>query len=220
MTRRQIPIRCSSPRLWPPRCASSANTTWCWSAARRATGARAKPAACWPKSWACRCISFAESIRARKRARHGQGQAPDRRRLGTDRGCHTAGRDHYESRQERAADSQDPRRDAVVSQTADQVDARRAGHRPGQRARYYEVAELFIPRKETQCEFIEGDTLEAKIDAFAERISSIIRVDVSLTTLSNTSRYPRGGRRLLFAGDARIGSRGPGRAGRGPPTGR
>ena len=40
---------------------------------------------------------------------------------------------------------------------------------------YYEVAELFIPRKESQCEFIEGDTLEAKIDAFAERISSIIR---------------------------------------------
>ena len=40
---------------------------------------------------------------------------------------------------------------------------------------YYEVAELFIPRKESQCEFIEGDTLEAKIDAFAERIGSIIR---------------------------------------------
>ena len=40
---------------------------------------------------------------------------------------------------------------------------------------YYQVAELFIPRKETQCEFISGDTLEAKIDAFAERVAAITR---------------------------------------------
>jgi electron transfer flavoprotein beta subunit len=38
---------------------------------------------------------------------------------------------------------------------------------------YYEVAELSIPRKETQCEFIAGDTLEAKIEAFANRIAAI-----------------------------------------------
>ena len=40
---------------------------------------------------------------------------------------------------------------------------------------YYQVAELFIPRKETQCEFISGDTLEAKIDSFAERVTEIMR---------------------------------------------
>lgn len=38
-----------------------------------------------------------------------------------------------------------------------------------------QVAELFIPQKETQCEFIEGDTLEAKIDAFAQRIGDVLR---------------------------------------------
>jgi electron transfer flavoprotein beta subunit len=40
---------------------------------------------------------------------------------------------------------------------------------------YYQVADLFIPQKETRCEFISGDTLEAKIDAFANRVSEIIR---------------------------------------------
>jgi electron transfer flavoprotein beta subunit len=39
---------------------------------------------------------------------------------------------------------------------------------------YYEVAELFIPRKETRCDFISGDTLEAKIDAFAKRVTEVI----------------------------------------------
>jgi electron transfer flavoprotein beta subunit len=39
---------------------------------------------------------------------------------------------------------------------------------------YYEVAELFIPRKETRCEFISGDTLEAKIDAFAKRMTEVM----------------------------------------------
>ena len=38
-----------------------------------------------------------------------------------------------------------------------------------------QVAELFIPRKETQCEFIAGDTLEAKIDAFAQRVTEVMR---------------------------------------------
>jgi len=40
---------------------------------------------------------------------------------------------------------------------------------------YYQVAELFVPRKETQCEFISGDTLEAKIETFAERVTEIMR---------------------------------------------
>ncbi len=40
---------------------------------------------------------------------------------------------------------------------------------------YSEVAELFIPRKETQCEFMAGDTLEEKIDAFARRVTEVMR---------------------------------------------
>jgi electron transfer flavoprotein beta subunit len=39
---------------------------------------------------------------------------------------------------------------------------------------YYEVANLFIPQKETRCDFISGDTLEAKIDAFAKRVMEVI----------------------------------------------
>jgi electron transfer flavoprotein beta subunit len=40
---------------------------------------------------------------------------------------------------------------------------------------YYEVADLFVPEKETRCEFIEGDTIEEKVDAFAQRISEVLR---------------------------------------------
>jgi electron transfer flavoprotein beta subunit len=46
---------------------------------------------------------------------------------------------------------------------------------PGTAASYYSVAELFVPRKETQCEFVSGDTLEAKIDAFAQRVMDCVR---------------------------------------------
>jgi electron transfer flavoprotein beta subunit len=40
---------------------------------------------------------------------------------------------------------------------------------------YYDVAELFIPKKEVQCELIEGDSLDAKLDTFAGRIADVIR---------------------------------------------
>jgi electron transfer flavoprotein beta subunit len=40
---------------------------------------------------------------------------------------------------------------------------------------YSRVAELFIPKKETKCEFIEGETLDAKVDALAKRIGDILR---------------------------------------------
>jgi electron transfer flavoprotein beta subunit len=39
---------------------------------------------------------------------------------------------------------------------------------------YYKVADLFIPQKETRCEFIAGDTLEAKIDSFAQRVTEVM----------------------------------------------
>jgi len=38
---------------------------------------------------------------------------------------------------------------------------------------YYEVVELVIPQKETTCEFITGDTLDERLDAFAERIVAV-----------------------------------------------
>jgi electron transfer flavoprotein beta subunit len=40
---------------------------------------------------------------------------------------------------------------------------------------YYEVADLFIPQKETRCEFVSGDTLDEKVEAFAKRIIEVTR---------------------------------------------
>ncbi|HEX8137051.1 MAG TPA: hypothetical protein VF544_05630 [Pyrinomonadaceae bacterium] len=51
------------------------------------------------------------------------------------------------------------------------VDAREA--RAGNS--YYEVSELFIPQKETRCEFVSGDTLDEKVEAFARRIVEVTR---------------------------------------------
>jgi len=38
---------------------------------------------------------------------------------------------------------------------------------------YYEVVELFVPQKETRCEFVAGDTLDEKVEAFAKRIVEV-----------------------------------------------
>lgn len=38
---------------------------------------------------------------------------------------------------------------------------------------YYEVADLAIPQKETRCEFVTGDTLDQKVEAFARRIIEV-----------------------------------------------
>ncbi len=40
---------------------------------------------------------------------------------------------------------------------------------------YYEVADLFIPQKETRCEFVSGDSLDEKVEAFARRIIEVTR---------------------------------------------
>ncbi|HKP73688.1 MAG TPA: electron transfer flavoprotein subunit beta/FixA family protein [Pyrinomonadaceae bacterium] len=40
---------------------------------------------------------------------------------------------------------------------------------------YYEVADLFIPQKETRCEFVAGDTLDERVEAFARRILEVTR---------------------------------------------
>jgi electron transfer flavoprotein beta subunit len=38
---------------------------------------------------------------------------------------------------------------------------------------YYEVAELFIPKKESACELVAGDTLDAKVDVLARRLVEV-----------------------------------------------
>ena len=38
---------------------------------------------------------------------------------------------------------------------------------------YYQVTELFIPQKETRCEFVTGDTLDQKVESFARRIVEV-----------------------------------------------
>src|ERR1044072_2403325 len=40
---------------------------------------------------------------------------------------------------------------------------------------YYEVAELFIPQKETRCDFASRDTLDEKVEALARRIVEVTR---------------------------------------------
>jgi hypothetical protein len=37
------------------------------------------------------------------------------------------------------------------------------------------VADLSIPQKETRCEFVTGDTLDEKVEAFAKRIIEVTR---------------------------------------------
>ena len=38
---------------------------------------------------------------------------------------------------------------------------------------YYEVTELFIPKKEAHCEFAVGDSMEEKVDVFARQIAEL-----------------------------------------------
>jgi len=38
---------------------------------------------------------------------------------------------------------------------------------------YYQVAELFIPERETHCEFVTGDTLDQRVESFARRIFEV-----------------------------------------------
>jgi electron transfer flavoprotein beta subunit len=38
---------------------------------------------------------------------------------------------------------------------------------------YYEIAELLIPQKDTQCEFVAGETPEEKVETFAKRLVAL-----------------------------------------------
>ena len=38
---------------------------------------------------------------------------------------------------------------------------------------YYDVVDLFIPQKETRCEFVSGETLDERVEALARRIVEV-----------------------------------------------
>jgi electron transfer flavoprotein beta subunit len=40
---------------------------------------------------------------------------------------------------------------------------------------YYEIVDLFIPVKESQCEFVSGDTLDDRVEQFARKIAEVTR---------------------------------------------
>jgi electron transfer flavoprotein beta subunit len=62
-------------------------------------------------------------------------------------------------------------RQPLTKWTVDDLDIDAAQARAGNS--YYEVAELFIPQKETRCEFATGDTPEQKVDSFARRLIAV-----------------------------------------------
>ena len=39
---------------------------------------------------------------------------------------------------------------------------------------YYEVVELYVPKKDVKCEFVEGESLEDKVAAFARKVAEVV----------------------------------------------
>jgi len=39
---------------------------------------------------------------------------------------------------------------------------------------FYEVVELYVPKKDVKCEFVEGDSLEDKVAAFARKVAEVV----------------------------------------------
>jgi electron transfer flavoprotein beta subunit len=68
-------------------------------------------------------------------------------------------------------------RDVMMSyrQPLERLTAADLGLDPAGAHAYYEVAELTVPRKEAACEFVSGDTLEEKVEAFARRIVEVTK---------------------------------------------
>ncbi|MDX6692926.1 MAG: electron transfer flavoprotein beta subunit [Blastocatellia bacterium] len=62
-------------------------------------------------------------------------------------------------------------RQPLTTWTLDDLDIHADEARAGNN--YSEVAELAIPQKETRCEFVAGDTLDEKVEAFARRIIEV-----------------------------------------------
>src|SRR5262245_9622994 len=82
---------------------------------------------------------------------------------------------------------------------------------------YYEVIDLSIPEKETSCEFITGDTLDERLDAFAERIvavtSALELVRTPLACLALKFSYERRGHLYVCLPGIRPHRSGPGGSG-------
>jgi electron transfer flavoprotein beta subunit len=62
-------------------------------------------------------------------------------------------------------------RQPLTKWTLDDLDITTGDARTGNN--YYEVVHLFIPQKEARCEFVSGDTLDEKVEAFAKRIIDV-----------------------------------------------
>ncbi|MGH9799983.1 MAG: electron transfer flavoprotein subunit beta/FixA family protein [Blastocatellia bacterium] len=64
-------------------------------------------------------------------------------------------------------------RQPITKWTLEEIGVNAAEIRAG--GNYYEVVDLAIPVKDVTCEFVSGDTLEQKVEKFAERIIEITR---------------------------------------------
>jgi electron transfer flavoprotein beta subunit len=64
-------------------------------------------------------------------------------------------------------------RQPLTQWTLDDLDVNADEARAGNA--YYEVVDLFVPQKETRCEFVAGDTLDDKVEAFANHIIEVTR---------------------------------------------
>jgi hypothetical protein len=64
-------------------------------------------------------------------------------------------------------------RQPITKWTLEEIGVNAAEIRAG--GGYYEVVDLTIPIKDVTCEFVSGDTLEQKVEKFAERIVEITR---------------------------------------------
>ena len=71
---------------------------------------------------------------------------------------------------------------------------------------YYEVAELFIPQKEARCEFVSGDTLDEKVEAFARRVAilDLVPLDQLLRERDDLPDVLRRERRVVGLAEAEV----------------
>ena len=68
-------------------------------------------------------------------------------------------------------------RDVMMSyrQPLDKITPADLGLGAGGAHDFYEVAELSVPQKETRCEFVSGDTLDERVEAFARHIVGVTK---------------------------------------------
>ncbi|MGE0130871.1 MAG: electron transfer flavoprotein subunit beta/FixA family protein [Blastocatellales bacterium] len=64
-------------------------------------------------------------------------------------------------------------RQPITKWTLEEIGVNAAEIRAG--GNYYEVVDLAIPVKDVTCDFVSGDTLEQKVEKFAERIMEVTR---------------------------------------------